>query len=71
MNYFMRSVKAYEEFNATCSSYVRIIDGIMLPDGSTTDVIHSLCNTINASDIRLQFFETNLIWSCNVYKGKN
>ena len=56
----MCSISAYEKLHPTCSGSIIIGVYILLPDGSTDDVLKTLCDTINFIAIWLQTFEVNM-----------
>ena len=66
----MCSINAFDKFHVACSDSVSSRGGIVLPYGSTTDVLMSVFDTLNFVGIWLQNIDTNYICRCNAYKEK-
>ena len=60
--------KAYAKLHITVYYYVSSGVGRPLTDGSITDDLKSLYNTLNFIDIWLQMFDTNKAWRCILHK---
>ena len=63
-------VDAHDKLHTTYYGSLSSGSGSPLPDGSTTYMMKSLCNTFNFIDIWLQKFEINCVLHWDSYKEK-